>query len=543
MKVGRWLPWALALLSGVMVGCSFPPFDHKSLSWLPWVSLAPLCWALWILPRPDRAKEWAKRTFLLGWVTGTIGFLISLHWITTVTVPGWIALALVVGLYHGLWALFAGVVLRPLGEGEGKGEGTAGRAWLGSRRNFLVALLAAAAWVAVEWLRGTLFTGFGWNVLGVSLRNSIPLIQIAAFTGVAGLTFLCVLTSAIAAITVERLRREICAGKPRPHLDFFAALFLVALAFSYGVQKITAPPAPTTQLKVAGLQGNIPVYDYWDAKCEGAIMERYIRLSRTALAGDPDLIVWPEAATPRPLLLDEIIFNQVKHVADSSRADFLIGSIHYEAEPRGDYNSAILLTDRATTSQIYSKVHLVPFGEFVPFRKSFPLLAWIVGKRVPYDFDPGITPPLLQVAAKPVKLGPLICFEDTLGDLARHSAALGAQLLVTLTNDGWFEESVATRQHLANAQLRTVETGLPLLRVADTGVTCVVDSMGRVAHVLKDGSGNTFIEGILQTTISVPLNPAPPFFTRHGNLFAHTCLGVTTAVAVLFLLGALRRRS
>jgi apolipoprotein N-acyltransferase len=243
------------------------------------------------------------------------------------------------------------------------------------------------------------------------------------------------------------------------------------------------------------------------------------------------------------LLLDEIIFNQVKHVADSSRADFLIGSIHYEAEPRGDYNSAILLTDRATTSQIYSKVHLVPFGEFVPFRKSFPLLAWIVGKRVPYDFDPGITPPLLQVAAKPVKLGPLICFEDTLGDLARHSAALGAQLLVTLTNDGWFEESVATRQHLANAQLRTVETGLPLLRVADTGVTCVVDSMGRVAHVLKDGSGNTFIEGILQTTISVPLNPAPTFFTRHGNLFAHTCLGVTAAVAVLFLLGALRRRS
>lgn len=537
MKVDRWFPWALALLSGVMVGCCFPPFDHKSLSWLPWVSLAPLCWALWILPRPDRAKEWAKRSFLLGWVTGTVGFLISLHWITTVTVPGWIALSLVVGLYHGLWALFAGVILRPLG------EGAAGLAWLGSRRNFLVALLAAAAWVAVEWLRGTLLTGFGWNVLGVSLRNSIPLIQIVAFTGVAGLTFLCVLASAIAVITVERLRREIRAGKPRPHLDFFAALFLVALSFSYGVQKITAPPAPAMQLKVAGLQGNIPVYDYWDTKCEGAIMERYIRLSRTALAGDPDLVVWPEAATPRPLLLDEIIFNQVKHVAESSRSDFLIGSIHYEAEPRGDYNSAILLTDHAAASQIYSKVHLVPFGEFVPFRKTFPPLSWIVGKRVPYDFDPGITPPLLQLAAKPVKLGPLICFEDTLGDLARHSAALGAQLLVTLTNDGWFEQSVATRQHLANAQLRTVETGLPLLRVADTGITCVIDPQGRVTHQLQGPDGNTFIEGILQTTVSVPPNPAPTFFTRHGNLFAHACLGVTAAVAAFFLTGVLRRRS
>jgi apolipoprotein N-acyltransferase len=484
---------------------------------------------------------WARQAFLLGWVTGTVGFLFSLFWITTVTVPGWIALSLVVGLYHGLWALFAGVVLRPLGEGGGGNK--AGQSWLGSLRNLIVALLAAAAWVAVEYLRGTLFTGFGWNTLGVSLRNSIPLIQVAAFTGVSGLTFLCALGSAIAAITVERLRREIRSGKPRPHLDFFAVLFLVVFLFSYGVKKIMAPPGPSTQLRVAGLQGNVPVYDYWNEQCEGAIMERYIRLSRTALAGDPDLIVWPEAATPRPLLLDEIIFSQVKQVTEFSRADFLIGSIHYEREPRGDYNSAILLTDHAANSQIYSKVHLVPFGEFVPFRKSFPLLAWIVGKRVPYDFDSGITPPLLQLATKPVNLGPLICFEDTLGDLARHSAGLGAQLLVTLTNDGWFEHSIATRQHLANSQLRTVETGLPMLRVADTGVTCVVDPMGRVAHELHGPDGNTFIEGILQTTISVPLNRSPTFYTRHGNLFAHACLGVTAAVAVLFLLGTLRRRS
>ena len=114
MRSPRWLPWALALLSGVMVGCCFPPFDNKWLGWLPWVALAPLCWALWILPRPDHAKEWARRAFLLGWVTGTVGFLFSLFWITTVTVPGWIVLSLVVGLYHGLWALFAGLVLRGL---------------------------------------------------------------------------------------------------------------------------------------------------------------------------------------------------------------------------------------------------------------------------------------------------------------------------------------------------------------------------------------------------------------------------------------------
>ena len=536
------LPWALAVLSGVMVGCCFPPFDHKSLSCLPWVSLAPLCWALWILPRPEGAREWAKRAFLLGGVTGTVGFLISLHWITTVTVGGWIALSLVVGFYHGIWGLFAGVILRTLGEGKGEGESVSSRAWLGSRRNFLVALLAAAGWVAVEWLRGTLFTGFGWNVLGVALRNSIPLIQIAAITGVAGLTFLCVLSSAIAAITVERLRREILAGKPRPHLDFFAVLFLVALAFSHGMQKITAPPVPSSPLKVAGIQGNVPVHDYWEKGKEEEILGRYLRMSREALKGDPDLLLWPEAATPRPLLLDEITWASVQDLAQRTRADFLIGSIHYEAEPRGDYNSAILLTGHATASQIYSKVHLVPFGEFVPFRKSFPLIAWIERKEVPYDFDPGITPPLLQLATKPVKLGPLICFEDTLGDLARHSAALGAQLLVTLTNDGWFEHSAATRQHLANAQLRTVETGLPMLRVADTGITCVIDRYGRIREELRGPAGDTFIEGVLNAGIAVPAAPIPTFYTRHGNLFAHVCLGLTVAASLAASLIFYRKR-
>lgn len=535
-------PQLLALLSGIMIGCCFPPCDVAWLTWLPWVALAPLCWAIWMMPRTEDAALWRRHCFLLGWLSGTVSFLISLHWITTVTIPGWVALCLIIGLYHGLWALFAGSVLRKLGEGSDPST-----AWLGSFRNLLVALLAAAAWVAVEWLRGTLFTGFGWNSLGVSLRNSIPLIQITSITGTPGLTFLAALGGATLAITAKRLGREIHAGKPRPHFDFFTAIFLVVLAFSYGVQKITAPPAPGISLKVAGLQGNIPVYDYWDKKCEGAIMERYVGMTRTALAGDPDLVVWPEAATPRPLLLDEIIFGQVKELAAKSRADFLIGSVHYEQEPRGDYNSAILLTDHASEAQLYHKVHLVPFGEFVPFRHSFPPLGWIVGDRVPYDFDPGKGPSLLTLSQQgsshdAVKLGPLLCFEDTLGNQTRCAAAMGAQLLVTLTNDGWFEHSVATRQHLANSQLRTVENGLPLLRVADTGITCVVDRLGRVKEILRSPTGNTFIEGILQTEITVPAHPVPTFYACHGDLFAHGCLALTAAATALALL-TWRRRS
>jgi len=531
-----WLPWALALLSGAMEGCCFASIAERILSWLPWIALAPLCWAVWILPLPEKPGRRARHCFLLGWVAGMTGFLISLFWITTVTVAGWIALCAILGIYHGLWSLFAGTILRPLGTGQDPL-----RAWLGSLRNLLVALLAAAVWTALEWLRGTLFSGFGWNSLGVALGGNTPLAQIASVTGTPGLTFLCVLSAAIAAITVERLHREIRIGKPRPHFDFFAVVFLIVLAFSHGVRILTATHIPSLPLRVAGLQGNIPVYDYWDKDKENSILERYLRLSRAALKGDPDLLVWPEAATPRPLLLDEITFAEVKRLAEVTKADFLIGSVHYEAEPRGDYNSAILLTGHATSSQIYSKVHLVPFGEFVPFRKSFPLIAWLERKEVPYDFDPGKGPDLLRMTSRPVKLGPLICFEDTLGDQTRRTAALGAQLLVTLTNDGWFGHSAGTRQHLANARLRTVETGLPLLRVADTGISCVVDRFGRIIQELHGPGGDTFIEGILNAEIAVPEAPVPTFYTLHGDLFAHGCLAVTVAALAASLLGILRR--
>jgi len=534
--VKRVFPWMLALISGLLVGLCFPPFEYPHLSWLPWVALAPLCWALWVSIRPDSPRFWARQAFLLGWLCGTVSFLISLFWITTVTGLGWILLSLVVGLYHGLWGIFAGLVLRSFGEGKDPSQ-----AWLGNVRNLIVALLAAAAWVAVEWLRGTLFSGFGWNALGVALRNSIPLIQITSITGTAGLTFLCVLGSAIAAITMERLRREIRSGRTRPHIDFFAVMFLVVLLFGYGVKKITLPTTASIPLKVAGIQGNVPVYDYWDVKCEGRIMEGYLSLSRKALAGDPDLVAWPEAATPRPLLLDEIIYNQVKDLASGTRADFLIGSVHYEQEPRGDYNSAILLAKHAESAQIYNKVHLVPFGEYVPFRHSFPFFSWVVGKKVPYDFDPGKGPALLELSVKPIKLGPLICFEDTLGDLTRRSAKLGAQLLMTLTNDGWFEHSVGTRQHLANAQLRTVETGLPMVRVADTGISCVIDRFGRIRQELCGVDGSTFIQGILQADVPVPLAPEQTFYTRHGDLFAHVCLALTIAASLAAFLT--RRRS
>ena len=245
----KMLPWLLALVSGMMTGACFPPLDQHVTTCFPWISLAPLCWSLWMLPLPANSSSWWWRALLLGWVAGGTSFLISLFWITTVTGLGWVLLSLVVGLYPAVWALFAALVLRPLGETQ-----VPASAWLGSMRNLLVALLAAAAWVAMEWLRGTLFSGFGWNALGISLRGNIPLIQIAGITGTAGLTFLCVLCSATAAITLKRLCREISIGRTRPHFDFMIAVMIVVMVFSYGVEKIRAPSGETIPLHVAGIQ-------------------------------------------------------------------------------------------------------------------------------------------------------------------------------------------------------------------------------------------------------------------------------------------------
>ncbi len=327
--------WFPAVASGLLAGCSFG--IASGLAWLPWVALAPLCWSLWVGDLPRARGSRALHCFLLGWVAGTVSFLISLFWITTVTVLGWILLCAVLGVYHGLWALYAGLVLRPLGEAPDPA-----RSWLGSLRNLTVCLLAAAGWTGVEWLRGILFTGFGWNSLGVALGGILPLAQVASVTGTAGLTFLSVLGGAVLAVTVERLRREIVGGRTRPHLDFFGVVFLIVLCFSWGLSRMNRPAGPVISLRVAGLQGNIPVYDYWDPKCEERIMETYRELTRRALGSSPDLIVWPEAATPRPLLLDEILFDQVRELASGTPADFLIGSIHYTRDPRGDFNSAIL---------------------------------------------------------------------------------------------------------------------------------------------------------------------------------------------------------
>jgi apolipoprotein N-acyltransferase len=189
--------------------------------------------------------------------------------------------------------------------------------------------------------------------------------------------------------------------------------------------------------------------------------------------------------------------------------------------------------------QIYWKVHLVPFGEYVPLRRSFPLFAAVAKEWVPGDFAAGKQYTLFRLTNGHAEIAPLICFEDTVGDLTRQFVIRGANLLVNLTNDGWFLHSAGSQQHLTNAIFRCVETRRPMVRAANTGVTCFVNQFGRVTQVLRDETGSTFTEGVLSSEIKISTEHELTFYTRHGELFAKSST-VITLVAILIIFGIRR---
>ena len=239
------------------------------------------------------------------------------------------------------------------------------------------------------------------------------------------------------------------------------------------------------------------------------------------------------------MLLDEESNRFVLDLAASIKTDLLLGSVQVEDDRA--YNAALLISQGGQDVQIYRKVHLVPFGEYVPGRRWVPLLARIVGDEVPGDFDVGKEYTVFRLSSGDVQVAPLICFEDAIGDLTRKFVLGGANLLANVTNDGWFRRSAESQQHLANAIFRCVETRRPMVRAANTGVTCIVNDFGRVTQVLQDENGSTFTEGVLAGDVDVPTERSLTFYVRYGELFAKLCAGVMLiAIIISFLIRKVR---
>ena len=546
-SLGLW-PWAAAALSGVLATLCFAPFEQN---WLCWFALTPLLAAVWF--SGEKARRRWRRDLLLGWVAGTIFFWSVLSWLHTVTIPGLVLVGLYLGLYFAIWSWIAGLfrprVLLP-GRQAGSPATESGKmpnlrrplppevssAWLSSLHNLWLAFVLAAAWAALEWIRGWLFTGWGWNGLGVALHNLLPVIQIAEYTGLPGVSFLVAFANVIAIATVWRFCLETKLRVRRPHYDFTLTMAGIVGLAAFGIRQLQVT-VPTEPLRVALVQANVPREEKFSREFQEKTFQLFTRLTNLALASKPrpQLIVWPESATPAPVLLDRDNYQFVMNLAATSRVDLLLGTI--DADRHGDYNAALLVTNGGETTQVYRKLHLVPFGEYVPGRNTVPFVARIVGDQVPADFTAGRAPVVFRLTTDEIEVAPLICFEDTLGELTRQFVLRGANLLANVTNDGWFLQTAGSAQHLENAIFRCIENRRPLVRAANTGVTCMVNRYGRVTQLLQDAKHSTFTQGVLTGTVAVPGSGELTFYTRHGELFAQICTGV----AALFVLVRLLR--
>jgi len=513
----RFWPWLAAVVSGLLLVLCFPRFSQ---GWLCWIALTPLIAAVWF-----GKNGGIKRAALLGYITGLVFFWGVFSWLTTVTGAGWFLLPFYLALYPAAWAAFLGAA-----------RGLAGD-FTRSGANLRLAAVGAAAWVALEWLRGLGAISFGWNGLGVALHADLSLIQIAEFTGVGGLSFMVAFTNLIVVITACRFLSEARLKRVRPHWDFSVNMALIAAVFAFGVRVIFAPVDRTgVPLRVAAVQANIPQNQKFDRAFGKLIQERYTALTEMALTTRPQLLLWPEAATPGSMYESKEMFEFVSSFAKRGDLNFLLGTLDFD-EAQHDFNIAALFTDGGRKVQTYRKIHLVPFGEYIPFRRSFPPFEWIIGGLVPGDFTPGVEYTVLKLEQPAVNLAALVCFEDTLGDLTRRFVLGGAQLLVNVTNDGWFLRSQGAEQHLANAVFRAVENRRPLVRAANTGVTAFIDPLGRVVNSFRP-DGNPFAEGVLSDTVQIPPESArQTFYTRHGERFSQGC-----AVLSLVALGVFIRR-
>ena len=551
-KAFRAWPWLAAICSGLLYTVCFAPFN---LTWFCWIALTPLIAAILFSGKESR-HPWL-RNLALGYVTGLTFFWTALSWLTTVTILGWFVLQFYMAIYFALWAWFCGL-LRPR---EARRQLSAGKwdqmlaearstaalprsPWTKSTNNLLLAFLLAAAWATQEWLRGWVFSGWGWNGLGVALHDTWPLIQIAEFTGVAGLSFMVAFANVILVTTAYRLVLEARTHTTRPHFDLTLTMAAIVGVLTFGL-RASQVSAPTKPLRVAAVQSNVPQNQKFDPQFTARIFDKFRRLSEIALRSNPppDLLIWPESSMPGPVLIEPESNKFVMDLAASAESDLLLGTI--DEENRDVYNAALLIADSGERVQVYRKVHLVPFGEYVPGRHRVPLLARIVGDQVPGDFSAGREYTVFSLTNSDVQVAPLICFEDTIGELVRQFVLStetnpGANLLVDITNDGWFLHSAGSHQHLANAIFRCVETRRPMVRAANTGVTCFVNQSGRITQVLRDESGSTFTEGVLTGEIKVPTEHDLTFYTRHGELFAKACAVIT--VFAMLAISVIRRR-
>ena len=521
-----------AIVAGLFLALSFPKASVAGLAWL-----APGLMLFAALGR--RGKE----CFRIGYVAGLAHFLVTLYWLLFIPFPagavvGWLALSAYLALYPAAWVwlcwrLFPGKKL------------VVEQTWWASAKELFEAngwqrawwtVLCAALWVASEMVVARFLSGFPWSLLGVSQYSIVPLIQIASVTGVYGVSFLVVWSSVSLAVALLRIVRQ-----PGLRWGWLLELRLTLIALMgvmiFGVHRLRQRAETDRELNVALVQPSIPQLLIWDRSEDANRFNKILNLSKLALAAKPDLLIWPESSMPN---FTEDNFRAITNLIAAHKVWMIFGADDVQrrasATDPGDvdyFNAAFLFDPDGRLIATYRKQHLVVFGEYLPLARALPFLRRII--PVPGDFTPGDKAVSFELSEPRARLAPLICFEDVIPGLTRQSARDDTDLLLNLTNDGWFGQSAAQWQQAANAVFRAVENGLPMVRCTNNGLICWIDSLGRLRQLLQSESGDVYAAGFM--IAKIPLLPVgqkrePTFYHRHGDWFGWSCVGLSLVAVV-----------
>jgi apolipoprotein N-acyltransferase len=503
-RYSNW-KWPPAILAGLMMTASFPRLEWHVLAWIAWTPL------LMAVRDSDR-----RESFRLGFTAGMVHYLSLLYWMVHTMhhyghLPLWQCVP-ILGLMAAYLALYTGLMA----------------VWISARSaNLITLLLFPAAGVALEYIRTYFLTGFPWEFLGYSQFRILPVIQIADICGVYGVSGLVFFTNGAIGFALLALMRQTWQKQPvtlpMAGKSLLLLALVLALTLSYGQFRLAAvakTAARSPQVRIAVVQGNIDQAQKWDPAFQQQTIAKYQGLSAKIVAADPDLVIWPETATPFYLFRDRELSQQVLAGIRRTQTDYLIGSPAYE-HVHGAlqlHNSTYLIDKNARLQGRYEKVHLVPFGEYVPLKGWLPFLGKLVAEVG--DFKPGRQGTTLDWRGH--KLGPLICYEIIFPHLARAMAASGANLLVSQTNDAWFGRTSAAYQHFSMGVFRAVENRRGLARAANTGISGFIEPTGKIRE-----QTDLFEDAAI--TRPVALMEAPALYPRIGDLFAQICLALVTA--------------
>ncbi|MCC7048445.1 MAG: apolipoprotein N-acyltransferase [Alphaproteobacteria bacterium] len=496
-----WRRALVALLLGALLALALPPFHLVPLGA---IALTGFVWLI------DGTRG-PRGAFAVGWAFGFGHFLAGLFWIVNaLLIFGWKYLPvypIVVGFLPSILALFTGLAAMATRAVPFRGPGRV--------------LALAGLWLAAEWLRGVLFSGFPWNLIGYAWAFSDPMLQIASVFGIWGLSLVTVAACAMPTVLAERPRAPV-AG-----LAAIGAAGLVLVAvYGFGAMRLAGAPAPGADpvpgVALRIVQPDVEQVNKWDRQRHEANFLHHLQLSAGEGRRPVTHVIWPETAATFFLAEQKPALDMVARVVPPGGL-LLTGAPRrsVEAGERHLWNSLLAIDDRGSVTASYDKFHLVPLGEYVPFKDYLPLTKIVQGAS---DYSAGPGPRTLRLAGLP-PLSPLICYEVIFpGHVVDRTDR--PKWLLNITNDGWYGDSPGPRQHFAQARLRAVEEGLPLVRSANTGISGVIDAYGRVVAKLELGRA-----GVLDAPLPQALGTPTPF-ARLGD-WAVLAMLLATAVAAL----------